>query len=520
MITFSEQDTIVAISSPVGRGAIVCIRVSGKNANVVVAQLLEPKKEIEKLSPHALHLVWLINKEGRRLDQVTLVRFVAPYSYTGEDLIEIFCHGGKWVPTLIVENLCRAGCRLAEAGEFTRRAFFNHKLDLIQAESVEDIIAAESPAGLQNALQHLEGHFSERMRQLRQKLLHTCALLELGLDFSEEDVEFADRAQLQNELDGLEKEITFLLASFQRGQALKDGWRVAIIGKPNVGKSSLMNMLLRQDRVIVSSIPGTTRDTVEDSFMLDDQLFRLIDTAGIRTSHDEIESQGIARSRRAAEEAHIILFVSDQSQPADHFDEAIVADCSRLMRISVTSENATTVIARRFLSRFSGLRKAEPKQSADFKGIASLENARNDDSQVNQNEHNSSAPKKIIHVRNKSDLPKSATAVQLPFPADAEIETSTITGAGISELEKTFCAATTDSDRNGEVVLTNLRHKQCLEKALSALLNSKQSLNNNLSAEFVAADLREVIHQIGVLVGEVTTEDILGEIFSHFCIGK
>ncbi len=469
MITFSEQDTVVAISSPTGRGAIACIRVSGVQANLIVQQIIEQAtpvggRDLTNFSPRTLHLVWLVNKDGQRLDQATLARFVAPHSYTGEDLIEIFCHGGNWVPALIVENLCQLGCRLAEPGEFTRRAFFNHKLDLIQAEAVEDIIAAESPAGLQNALQHLEGHFSERMRQLRQRLLHTCALLELGLDFSEEDVEFADRAQLQNELEGLEKEITFLLASFQRGQALKDGWRVAIIGKPNVGKSSLMNMLLRQDRVIVSSIPGTTRDTVEDSFMLKGQRFRLIDTAGIRTSHDEIESQGIVRSRRAAEEAHIILFVSDQSQPADHFDEAILAECSR------------------FISDATG--------------------------------------KKILFIRNKSDLPKSPRAVQLPFSVAAELETSTVTGTGISELEKALCAATANSDGSREVVLTNLRHKQCLEKALSSLLNAKHSLNENLSAEFVAADLREVIHQIGVLVGEVTTEDILGEIFSNFCIGK
>jgi tRNA modification GTPase len=479
MITFSEQDTIVAISSPVGRGAIVCIRISGKNANAAVAPLLEPEKEIEKLAPRTLHLVWLKNKEGQRLDQVTLARYVAPHSYTGEDLIEIFCHGGKWVPALIVENLCRVGCRLAEAGEFTRRAFFNHKLDLIQAEAVEDIIAAESPAGLQNALQHLEGHFSERMRQLRQRLLHTSALLELGLDFSEEDVEFADRSKLQNELDGLKKEITFLLASFQRGQAIKDGWRVAIIGKPNVGKSSLMNMLLRQDRVIVSSIPGTTRDTVEDSFMLNGQRFRLIDTAGIRTSHDEIESQGIARSRRAAEEAHIILFVSDQSQPLDHFDEVIIAECSRF------ASNSTELV------------------------------------------EVGATGKKIIHVRNKMDLPQTTNPVQLPFATDGEIQVSAKIGAGIGELEKTLSTATNANEKSSIinsqssiVVLTNLRHKQCLEKALSALRNAKDSLNENLSAEFVAADLREVIHQIGVLVGEVTTEDILGEIFSNFCIGK
>lgn len=459
-----EDDTIVAISSPLGRGAIVCVRVSGKSAFAAVSQLLEKDKSATSFPPRTLHLVWLVNTEGSRLDQVTLAQYVAPNSYTGEDLVEIFCHGGKWVPALIVENLCRTGCRLAEPGEFTRRAFFNNKLDLIQAEAVEDIIAAESPAGLQNALQHLEGQFSERMRQLRQRFLHTCALLELGLDFSEEDVEFADRVQLRAELEELEKEITFLLASFQRGLAIKDGWRVAIIGKPNVGKSSLMNILLRQDRVIVSSIPGTTRDTVEDSFMLDGQRFRLIDTAGIRTSHDEIESQGISRSRRAAQDAHIILFVSDQSQPADHFDEAIVTECSH------------------FASDATG--------------------------------------KKFIWVCNKSDLPKASNSLRLPFSAEVELETSARTGAGIAVLEKALCAITNGTNQSGEVVLTNLRHKQCLEKALSALTCAKKSLDENFSAEFVAADLREVIHQIGVLVGEITTEDILGEIFSHFCIGK
>jgi tRNA modification GTPase len=509
---FPDDDTIAAISSPPGRGAIVCVRVSGESAFAVVARLLEKNKSIASFAPRTLHLVWLIDNEGKRLDQVTLARYVAPNSYTGEDLIEIFCHGGKWVPALIVENLCQAGCRLAEPGEFTRRAFFNNKLDLVQAEAVEDVIAAESPASLQNALHHLEGQFSERMRQLRQRLLHACALLELGLDFSEEDVEFADRAQLQTELKGLENEITFLLASFQRGQALKDGWRVAIIGKPNVGKSSLMNMLLRQDRVIVSSIPGTTRDTVEDSFMLDGQRFRLIDTAGIRTSQDEIESQGIARSRRAAEEAHIILFVSDQSQPADHFDEAIVAECSRFARVPNNGENIANVIARRFL----------PKQTANLqeKEIASLKSARNDGAPKTTNEYSLSASKKIIHVRNKSDLPKASNTVRLPFSVEFEVETSAQTGAGIAELEKALCAITNGTGQNEEVVLTNLRHKQCLEKALSALLCAKKSLDENLSAEFVAADLREVIHQIGVLVGEVTTEDILGEIFSHFCIGK
>jgi tRNA modification GTPase len=462
----------VAIASPPGRGALACIRVSGKTANASVDHLLQSGKKIEALPPRSIHLVWLQDREGRRLDRVTLVRYAAPNSYTGEDLIEIFCHGGKWAPSLIVENLCRAGCRIAEPGEFTQRAFFNHKLDLIQAEAIEDIVAAESPAGLQNALHHLEGSFSERLQKLRQQLVHACALLELGLDFSEEDVEFADRDQLAAELDGLENEIRFLLSGFQRGQAIKDGWRVAIIGKPNVGKSSLMNVLLRQDRVIVSSTPGTTRDTVEEGLLLDGQLFRLVDTAGIRTGQDEIEKAGIARSRRAAEQAHIVLFVSDRSQPADDLDQAIAAECFQFVQ---ATEAAIAM-----------------------------------------------PPKKIIHLRNKSDLPTASKAFRISFPVAAELETSAISGAGIAELEKTLCAVTQNGRTNGteDIVLTNLRHKQCLEKALAALVCARQSLEANLSAEFVAADLREVIHQIGILVGEVTTEDILGEIFANFCIGK
>jgi tRNA modification GTPase len=284
-------------------------------------------------------------------------------------------------------------------------------------------------------------------------------------------VELADRAQLVAELDSLEREIRFILLGFHRGQAIKDGWRVAIIGKPNVGKSSLMNVLLRQDRVIVSSQPGTTRDTIEDSLLLDGQLFRITDTAGIRTSQDEIEMAGIARSRRAAEEAHIILFVSDQSQEADELDETIASECFRFTR------------------------ETEPRTATPHK--------------------------KIIHVCNKTDLSKVPGAFRLPVSVDAEVETSAMTGLGIPELEKALCSVTRNNDLDKPAaVLTNLRHKQCLEKALEALTCARQSLDDSLSAEFVAADLREVIHQIGVLVGEVTTEDILGEIFANFCIGK
>jgi tRNA modification GTPase len=277
---------------------------------------------------------------------------------------------------------------------------------------------------------------------------------------------------LADQLDALEKEIRVLLSGYQRGQVIKDGWRVAIIGKPNVGKSSLMNALLRHDRVIVSSIPGTTRDAVEEALLLDGQLFRLVDTAGVRTSHDEIEKAGIARSRRAAEQAHIILFISDQSQRADDLDHTIARECLKFSTEAETNSAATQ--------------------------------------------------KRIIHVRNKIDLPRGSDAFQMPAPVDAEVFTSAKTGEGVSELENTLCWVTQRNRqvKGEEIVLTNLRHKQCLEKALASLHCARQSLAANISAEFVAADLREVIHQIGVLVGEVTTEEILGEIFSHFCIGK
>ncbi|MDZ7344635.1 MAG: tRNA uridine-5-carboxymethylaminomethyl(34) synthesis GTPase MnmE, partial [candidate division KSB1 bacterium] len=225
-----EEDTIVALATPPGRGAIACVRLSGSTAVRAVSRLLKLGEKLESLPPRTIHLTWLFDQTGRRLDQVTLVRYSAPRSYTGEDMVEIFCHGGKWAPSKIIEQLCQFGCRIAEPGEFTRRAFFNHKVDLIQAEAIEDIVSAESPAGLHNALDQLEGNFSEKMRQLRQRLVHTCALLELGLDFSEEDVEFADRQQLAAELHALAREIRFLLTGFQRGQAIKNGWRVAIIG--------------------------------------------------------------------------------------------------------------------------------------------------------------------------------------------------------------------------------------------------------------------------------------------------
>ncbi len=461
-----EQETIVALATPPGKGSLAALRISGPQAFACVNALLPRGRALENFQSNHVVVTWLHAPHGETLDQVTLVRYQAPRSYTGEDMVEIFCHGGRLVPNLIIEQLCANGCRLAAPGEFTQRALLNGKLDLIQAESVADLVEAESPAYLQGALAHLEGAFSRKLGELREKLLHACALLELGLDFSEEDVEFADRGEIKRELLQLDALITNLLKGFARGQALKEGWRIAIIGKPNVGKSSLMNALLKYDRVIVSDIPGTTRDTIDERLFINGLLFRLIDTAGIREHAGEIEKIGIARSRAAAENADVILFVTDDSLNGDASDHLLANECLHL-------QNKNRRVA-------------------------------------------------VIHVRNKSDLPLAAK----PFLFDKEtahaIRVSAINGAGLDKLEAAIAAAVMPLNNlsGAEVQHINLRQKVCLENARSVLSGALSSLEKNLSAEFITIDLREVIHQLGVLIGEVTSEDVLGEIFSKFCIGK
>ena len=461
-----DKDTIVAISTPLGRGSIACIRVSGNEAYKAVDSLLPDGLSIANFPPHQIRLCWLVDEQQKRIDQSTLIRYPKPNSYTGEDVVEIFCHGGKVVPNLILERLCSVGCRLAEPGEFTKRAVYNNKLDLIQAESIAEIIDAETPASLQSFLEHLEGEFSRKLSHLRSRILHACALLELGLDFSDEDVEFVNHDQLQNELSEIDLTLTNLLSGFERGQTIKDGWKVAIIGKPNVGKSSLMNALLKHDRVIVSPKPGTTRDTIEERIQLNGHLFRIVDTAGIRKESDEIEQIGIERSQKALEQADIVIFVTDGSSRIDDADLEIVKYCQAVLN---------------------------KKKSAA-----------------------------LIHVRNKIDLLQVEATFKTLFNDSPSIPTSATKETGITELENLMISIIEPKvdEQNEKKYFINLRQKQCLEKAKAALCCAQKSLQKNLSAEFVSLDLKDVAHQLGILIGEVTTEDILGEIFSNFCIGK
>ncbi len=459
------NDTIVALATPTGKGSIACIRISGPQSFSLMNEFLPANRPLEHFPINKIGVVWLQDDKEEKIDQVTLVRYQAPHSYTGEDVVEIFCHGGKIIPSLIIERLCTHGARVAKPGEFTKRALLNGKMDLIQAESVAEIVNAESPAYLSGVVSQLEGAFSQKLSALRQRLLHACALLELGLDFSEEDLEFSDRAQLRQELEQLDEVLANLLAGFSRGQAFKEGWRVAIIGKPNVGKSSLMNALLRHERVIVSEIPGTTRDTIDEHVIINGLLFRLIDTAGIREHAEQIERIGIERSRRAAREAEVILLVSDNSQIASRDDFLLAEEC-----LQISSDKNST----------------------------------------------------IIHIRNKTDLPESPQAFTFSHNRIRLVRASALTGMGIDELETAMAEAVVprSGQTSEEIYFINQRQKLCLERARTALHAAQASLAKNLSAEFVVLDLKEVIHQLAELVGEVTTEDVLGEIFANFCIGK
>ncbi len=461
-----SNDTIVALASPPGKGSIACLRISGPQSFALIHDLLPAHKPLQEFPINKIGVAWLRNERNEKIDQVTLVRYQAPHSYTGEDVVEIFCHGGKIIPSLIMESLCARGARPARPGEFTKRALLHGKMDLIQAEAVAEIVNAESPAYLHGVVSQLEGAFSKRVGDLRQRLLHACALLELGLDFSEEDLEFADRVQLARELREVDEVLAYLLAGFNRGQAFKEGWRVAIVGKPNVGKSSLMNALLKHDRVIVSDIPGTTRDTIDERLMIKGMLFRVIDTAGIRAHAEQIEKIGIERSRRAAREAEVILFVSDRASEANQDDLALAEECAQI-------------------------------QSAEGKPA-------------------------IIHVCNKSDLEPSPRAFVFENGRAQTISLSAATGSGIAELEKMMVAAVAPEPARAseEAYFINQRQKLALERARASLQAAQSSLAMSLSAEFVVVDLREMIRQLEALVGEVTNEDVLGEIFANFCIGK
>lgn len=461
------NDTICAISTPAGVGGIAVIRVSGPDAIAVTSKIWKGKG-LDKVNSHTVHYGSITDCDGNIVDEGVATVFRAPRSFTGEDVVELSVHGSLYVQQTVVDALITAGARLAERGEFTRRAFASGKMDLAQAEGVADLIASRSRAAHDMAIRQMKGGFSKRLAQLHDSLLELASLLELELDFSEEDVEFASRHKLLSQAVEMQNEIQRLAASFAGGNAIKEGIPVAIVGQTNVGKSSLLNALVGDERAIVSDIHGTTRDLIEDVVTIGDYTFRFIDTAGLRQTTDTIEKLGIERSQKAMSKASIILQVVDVRAPRE-IEEITVADGQHIIRV---------------LNKMDLLPEKASELTA--KGLAA--------------ENNSAS---------------SHTG------SDIVVGISAKTGAGIDLLHKELNhIAGTLMTAESDIIVTNARHHEALTSALIPLQRVIDGLSTGLSGDFIAQDLREVLHHLGTITGTITTPDILTSIFTRFCIGK
>jgi len=463
--TMTHQDTIVALATPAGAGAISIIRVSGNNAITIVAPLFKSKKNknLEKQPSHTLHLGNIV--DGKHiLDEVLVSIFHGPKSYTGENTIEISCHGSSYIQQEIIQLLIRNGCRAAQAGEFTLRAFLNGKMDLSQAEAVADLISSENSASHQIAMQQMRGGFSNEIKFLRQELLNFASLIELELDFAEEDVEFANRDAFQTLITKIQTVLKRLIDSFAIGNVLKKGLPIAIVGEPNVGKSTLLNALLNEERAIVSEIAGTTRDTIEDEISIGGIGFRFIDTAGIRETKDVIESLGIKKTYEKIGQAEIAMLLLDAEEV-------------------IKSSTA-------FLKEMEKIKTRFPE-------------------------------KPLLVVANKIDKLNASQIATL----NAQIPNLHLLSAkkkeGVTQLkEKLLSFINTGALRNNNTIVTNSRHYNALLKALEEINKVQEGLNKNLTGDLLAIDIRQALYHFGEITGEITNDDVLGNIFANFCIGK
>ena len=469
------QETIVALATPSGAGAIAIIRLSGAAAIAIAAEVFQSVsgKDITKQKTHTLHLGHIMDG-AKTYDQVLLSIFKGPNSYTGENVVEISCHGSTFIQQQIIQLLLRKGSKMAQPGEFTLRAFLNGKLDLSQAEAVADLIASDNEASHQIAMQQMRGGFSNEIAKLREELLNFASLIELELDFAEEDVEFADRTQFHELLERIEFVLKRLIDSFAVGNVIKNGIPVAIVGEPNVGKSTLLNALLNEERAIVSDIAGTTRDTIEDELIIEGMSFRFIDTAGIRETKDVVESIGIQKTFEKIEQAQVVLLLVDSSQ------------------LSVDSL---------------------PKVKIEIEKI-----------------RNKFPIKPLVIVLNKVDTLSAEKANDyISQLTDAEQKTEnrkliTISAkqkTGIEELKNTLLSfVNTGALRNNETIVTNTRHYDSLLKALEEIQKVKWGLDSGISSDLMAIDIRQALFHFGEITGQVSNDELLGNIFANFCIGK
>ena len=459
-----NDDTICAVSTPAGVGGIAVVRVSGRDAVKCVMKSWRGA-DLNAVQTHTLHLGRIVDTDGETLDEVVAAVFRGPRSFTGEDVIELSCHGSLWVQQQLVALLIGNGCRAAEGGEFTRRAFMNGRLDLSQAEAVADVIASGSKAAHRIAVSQMRGGFSRMLSTLRERLLEFVSLMELELDFSEEDVEFADR--LIAIAEEINTAVTRLADSFAVGNAIKNGFPVAIVGEPNAGKSTLLNRLLHDDKALVSDIRGTTRDVIEDTITLGGLTFRFIDTAGIRQTTDTIETMGIERTFKKLDEAAIILWMIDGTQPV---------------------ANIATVAA-------------DILPHAEGKHLVAVINK--------------------IDCLSDADISALRSAVATAAPSAGIATISAKADIAVDSLEQSLieAAAVADTDPNA-VIVTNARHYDALLHAGEAIRRALDGLRSGISGDFVSQDIRECMHYLGEITGEITTHEILGSIFSRFCIGK
>lgn len=455
MATNYKADTIAAIATPSGQGAIGIIRCSGSEAITKVNNLFRGRN-LAKVSSHTAHY-GTIKADGQPLDEGVVTVFRGPHSYTGEDVVELSCHGSPYVLRNVMEAILRQGVRHADAGEFTLRAFLNGKMDLSQAEGVADLIASESESSRDAAIHQLRGGFSAKIRELRERLLNFSSLLELELDFSEEDVEFANRQELQQTLDEIYQTVKNLADSYQMGNVLKEGVSVVIAGRPNAGKSTLLNALLNDERAIVSDIPGTTRDVVEDTLQLQGVKFRFSDTAGIRTSDDTIERIGVERTMQNLEKANIVIYIFDVN--AISADE-VEGDLERLQL------NKPYFLVGNKIDQ--GHQEQEKLQALGEVVMVSAEKGEN------------------------------LEAVKDQLLAMLELH----------------------NHSSDQTVVTNLRHYQALIETLEAVGDIYTNFQQGISTDFITIDIRRALYAMGEITGEITNEDILGNIFQKFCIGK
>jgi tRNA modification GTPase len=465
-----RSDTIAAIATPMGEGGISVIRVSGENALTIADCGFRGAKRIADARSHTAHFGRFQDSKGNTIDEVVAVVFREPNSYTGENVVEISCHGGILVTRQVLQAVLDFGARLAEPGEFTKRAFLNGKIDLSQAEAVADLIRAGSELAHRSSLQQLEGKLSEQINTMRDRLIEIVGLVELELDFVEDHVEFVDMKDVARQLREVAEHLRVLSDSYSSGKVYREGVKAVIVGAPNVGKSSILNNLLNENRAIVTDIPGTTRDVIEETLNIDGLLFRIVDTAGLRKAVDPVEQEGVRRTESQIENSDLLVFVLDASK-------------------TLTKDEAET--ARKV---FANAEK----------------NSRN-----------------CLVVLNKIDLGRQTNgelSQQLPFLSRyRRVETSALTGAGMRELKELLVEVALKGRKDTadfSITVTNARHHNAIKQAIEHIELALRSIGDEMSGDFIAIDLRAALDKLGQITGAVTTDDILESIFSKFCIGK